>query len=113
MDSMVITSESKKSWWRHCIGDSVKDIGESVDEVKDTSNPEMDIRPHIFDPVLKQFLLCDSGSMVSAFPPDPGDLPVRNQFLKAANGSRMACFGYKDISIKIGWKPYPSKINKA
>ena len=79
----------------------------------------MDIRPHIFDPVLKQFLLCDSGSMVSAFPPDLGDLPVRNQFLKAVNGSRMACYGYKGhldqnwleaISFQnqqgSGWKSY-------
>ena len=51
--------------------------------------------------------------MVSAFSPDPGDLPVKNQFLKAANGSRMACYGYKDILIKIGRKPYPFKIIKA
>ena len=108
---MVITPSQRNHG--EDIGDSVKDIGESVDEAMDASNPEMDIRPHIFDPVLKQFLLCDSGSMVRAFPPDPGDLPVRNQFLKAANGYRMACYGYKDISIKIGWKPYPSKIIKA
>ena len=62
---------------------------------------------------MRRFLLCDSGSMVSAFPPDPGDLPVKNQFLKAANGSRMACYGYKDISVKIGRKPYKFKIIKA
>ena len=54
-----------------------------------------------------------SWSMVSIFPPDPGDIPVKNQFLKAANGSRMACYGYKDILIKIGRKPYPFKIIKA
>ena len=90
---MVITPSQRNHG--EDIGDSVKDIGESVDEAMDASNPEMDIRPHIFDPVLKQFLLCDSGSMVRAFPPDPGDLPVRNQFLKAVNGSRMACYGYK------------------
>ena len=70
-----------------------------VDEVEEP-DPGVDFRPHIFDPVLKQFLLCDSGSMVSAFPPDPGDVPIKNQYLKAANGSKMACFGYKDISIK-------------
>ena len=90
-----------------------ENTGESVDEVRDSEEKHMDIRPHIFDPVLKQFILCDSGSMVSAFPPDPGDLPVKNQFLKAANGSRMACYGYKDISIKIGRKPYKFKIIKS
>ena len=94
-------------------GQSVEDTGHAVGEVRDSSGPEMDIRPHIWDPVLKQFLLCDSGSQVSAFPPDPGDLPVRNQFLKAANGSRMACYGYKEISVKIGRKPYKFRIIKA
>ena len=82
-------------------------------EVQAVGDLESDIRPHIFDPVLKKFILCDSGSQVSAFPPDPGDKPVSNHFLKAANGSRMACFGYKDITIKIGQKDYPFKIIKA
>ena len=82
-------------------------------EVKAIDDPGVDIRPHIFDPVLQKFILCDSGSQVSAFPPDPGDKPVRNHFLKAANGSRMACFGYKNINIKIGQKDYPFKIIKA
>ena len=79
----------------------------------DHHDKNVDIRPHIWDPVLKQFLLCDSGSQVSAFPPDPGDQPVPGQCLKAANGSRMSCFGYKDITLKIGRKQYDFKIIKA
>ena len=71
-------------------------------EVQAVGDHEVDIRPHIYDPVLEQFILCDSGSQVSAFPPDPGDKPDPKRFLKAANGSRMSCFGYKDINIKIG-----------
>ena len=80
---------------------------------QEASEAGVDIRPHIYDPVLETFLLCDSGSQVSAFPPDPGDVPVKNHFLKAANGSRMACFGYKDISIEIGPKSYKFRIIKA
>ena len=74
---------------------------------------EMDIRPHIFDPVLQMHVLVDSGSQVSAFPPDPGDKPDPKLNLKAANGSRIKGFGFKDISIKIGRKPYHFKIIKA
>ena len=35
----------------------------------------MDIRPHVYDAVLKEYILIDSGGQVSAFPPEPGDLP--------------------------------------
>ena len=44
---------------------------------QEASEAGVDIRPHIYDPVLETFLLCDSGSQVSAFPPDPGDVPVK------------------------------------
>ena len=70
-----------------------------VGEVRSDGQAPVDIRPHIFDPVLKQFLLCDSGSQVSAFPPDPGDQPLKNAFLKAANGSRMDCYGHKEVRV--------------
>ena len=73
----------------------------------------VDFRPHIYDPVMKKFILCDSGSQVGAFPPDPGDKPVPNLFLKAANGTKIVCYGYKDIEIKINRKKYPFKIIKA
>ena len=80
---------------------------------QDPADPKMDIRPHIFDPIKKEFVLCDSGSQVSAFPPDPGDNPNPNLVLKAANGSKMTCYGFKETSIKIGHKSYPFKIIKA
>ena len=66
-----------------------------VSEVSAEDDRHVDIRPHLFDPVLGQSLLCDSGSQVSAFPPEPGEQPLPNVFLKAANGSRMACYGRK------------------
>ena len=84
-----------------------------VNEVQAEADKNVDIRPHLFDPVLGQTLLCDSGSQVSAFPPEPGDQPLPHVFLKAANGSRMACFGKKTVSIKIGRKPYQFEFIKA
>ena len=33
----------------------------------------VDFRPHLYDPGLKELLLCDSGSQITAVPPDPGD----------------------------------------
>ena len=71
-----------------------------VGEIQQDQDPKVDIRPHIFDPVRKQFILCDSGSQVSAFPPDPGDSLDPNLVLKAANGSKMTCYGFKETSIK-------------
>ena len=61
----------------------VCEVGQSPQE------PEMDIRPHVWDPILQKHLLVDSGSQVSAFPPDPGDIPDPKLSLKAANGSKI------------------------
>ena len=51
----------------------------------------MDLRPHVYDAVLKQFILIDSGGQVSAFPPEPGDVPDPKLRLKAANGTKIQC----------------------
>ena len=72
-----------------------------------------DLRPHYFDPVLKVDLLVDSGSQVTAFPPDPGDIEDKKVVLKAANGTRIKTFGFKDVVIKINRKPYPFRAVKA
>ena len=47
----------------------------------------VDIRPHVWDKESSQFLLVDSGSQCTAFPPDPGDREVKGVFLKAVNGN--------------------------
>ena len=80
------------------------------------SDPELvgvDFRPHLLDPKTGQYILCDSGSQVSAWPPEPGDKPVQNITLKAVNGSKIKCFGYKTIEIKLGRKTYEVKVIKA
>ena len=66
----------------------------------------VDMRPHVYDPDLKQFLLVDSGSMVTAFPPEPGDNVSEDSFLRAVNGSKIRTYGKKKIVVKIGRKTY-------
>ena len=73
----------------------------------------VDLRPHVYDPKLGKFLLVDSGSQCTAFPPDPGDKPVPGSFLRAVNGSRIKCYGEKQIEIKIGRKTYRYTAIKA
>ena len=62
----------------------------------------VDLRPHVYDPVLKSWLLCDSGSQISAIPPEPGDVEDKKTFLKAVNGTKIKCYGTKEVDIKIG-----------
>ena len=74
---------------------------------------QVDLRPHIWDATLKQYLLVDSGSQVTAVKPDPGDIPIPGKFLKAVNGSKIKCYGQKEIKVKIGRKGYPFLAIKA
>ena len=73
----------------------------------------VDLRPHLLDPASKLHLLVDSGSQVSAWPPDPGDVPVQGMNLKAVNGSKIQCYGHKEVEIKIGRKAYKFRVIKA
>ena len=72
----------------------------------------VDLRPHVFDDASRQHILLDSGSQVSAYPPEPGD-QESGTFLKAVNGSKIKCFGTKQITIKIGRKEYHHEVIKA
>ena len=58
-------------------------------------------------------ILCDSGSQVSAFPPEPGDQPIKNRFLKAANGTKIKCYGTKEVVIKLNRKQIKYNVIKA
>ena len=73
----------------------------------------VDFRPHLYEPSLKRHLLVDSGSQVCAMPPEPGDKPLKGVFLKAANGTKIVCYGRKKFSIKIGRKSYDFMAYKA
>ena len=72
-----------------------------------------DLRPHYFDPIMKMDLMIDSGSQVTAFPPEPGDVEDSNVMLKAVNGTNIKTFGFKDITVKINRKPYSFRAIKA
>ena len=70
----------------------------------------VDMRPHLFNAQLGGHLLLDSGSSVSAWPPEPGDKIDPKTQLKAVNGSRLKCYGFKTVDIKIGRKTYSHQV---
>ena len=72
-------------------------------------NLSWDMRPHVMDGNSGQYILLDSGAQVSACPPDPGDPIDPSIALKAVNGSRLNCYGYKTLDIKINRKTYSMK----
>ena len=73
----------------------------------------VDLRPHVYDGVLKKWCLLDTGSQCTAWPPDPGDKVQPEIKLKAVNGSNIDCYGFKDIVIRLGRKEYRFKAIKA
>ena len=73
----------------------------------------VDFRPHLFDNDSKKFVLVDSGSQVCAFPPEPGDRVVPGIVLKAANGSKIKCYGRQERVIRINRKEYRFMAYKA
>ena len=66
----------------------------------------VDMRPHLYDKISGQYLLLDSGAQISACPPDPGDSEDPSMTLRAANGSKMKCYGTKRLSVRINRKEY-------
>ena len=73
----------------------------------------LDNRPHFFDKKLQQALLVDSGSAVTVWPPEPGDEVDPSMRLKAVNGSRLNCYGFKQVEIQLGRKTLHFKAIKA
>ena len=76
------------------------------------SDEDLDIRPYLFDGLSKRHVLLDSGSQVCAWPPDPGDRVDPAMKLKAVNGSKLHCYGYKEIEVQINRKKYPVRVIK-
>ena len=73
----------------------------------------VDMRPHLFEQNRQEMILVDSGSQVSTFPPEPGDTVDPNMSLRAVNGTKINCYGYKEVFIKINRKSYPIKVIKS
>ena len=81
-------------------------------EAANMSGQDWDMRPHLLDKNTNSYVLLDSGAAVSAYPPDPGDKVDPSVVLKAVNGTKLKCYGYKDVDIKIGRKTYAIQVVK-
>ena len=81
-------------------------------EAANMSGQDWDMRPHLLDKNTNSYVLLDSGAAVSAYPPDPGDQVDPSVVLKAVNGTKLKCYGYKDVDIKIGRKTYAIQVVK-
>ena len=110
---MLVQEEGEKFGTKDFESGSVPQQSNNGKRVESTEGVDEDLRPHYNDPVLKQSRLVDSGSQVTAFPPEPGDIEDKSVQLRAVNGSKIKTFGHKIISIKIGRKTYPFKAIKA
>ena len=81
-------------------------------EAEKMKGVDWDMRPHVFDKQTNSYLLLDTGAQCSAFPPDPGDKPDPKLALKAVNGSRMKCYGFKEVEVQVNRKTYRIKVIK-
>ena len=66
----------------------------------------LDARPRFLEGLTKQYCLVDSGSAITAVAPLPGDTVKPELALIAANGTRIECYGYRQIDIQINRKKY-------
>ena len=73
----------------------------SAAEALSWESKSVDFRPHLYNPITKEWMLVDSGSQITAWPPDPGDKLDPKVRLRAANNTYMKCYGFKDIKIRI------------
>ena len=67
----------------------------------------LDARPRFVEGLTNQHCLVDSGSAITAVAPIPGDTVKPELALIAANGTRIECYGYRQIEIQINRKKYP------
>ena len=58
-------------------------------EVAAASTDEVDIRPRVWDGVSKSWILVDTGSQVSVFPPSPDDVVQPHLKIETVDGSNM------------------------
>ena len=79
-----------------------KQIRHSVAEIKYDKVSKSDMRPRFLDVVLDLSILLDTGAQISLWPrarfPDAQYDPSRQ--LQAVNGSRMATYGQRSITIR-------------
>ena len=86
-------------------------IGENCDPVKATTR-KTDIRPWLWDPVLKRHILIDTGAAISVIPKEmyPNAKVDKKVVLKAVNQQKLTTYGQVNIQIKIGRKSYNHEV---
>ena len=72
-----------------------------------------DLRPFLKDAVTGREYLFDTGSQVTAIPPQAGDVPDPSVQLDAVNGTSLRTYGTKEIQIKVGRHTYSYVALKA
>ena len=56
--------------------------------------------------------MVESGSQITAWAPDPGDKLDPKMRLRAANNTFMKCYGFKEVTVRIGRKEYKFRAIK-
>ena len=66
-----------------------------------TLDPDVDIRPRIWDAEAKSWTLLDTGSQASVLKPNQSDKVDPSILLETVNGQGMKCYGKRSHSIRI------------
>ena len=85
--------------------------GEKWDPIAATTQ-KTDIRPWLWDPVLKMHILIDTGAAISVIPKQmyPNAKLDQRVVLRAVNQQKLTTYGQDNIRIKIGRKSYNHKV---
>ena len=67
---------------------------------------EEDVRPKLYDKITNTWTLCDSGSVVTCIPRQPGDVMDHSIKLRSVNGGSIPTFGSEEIVVRLGRKEY-------
>ena len=78
----------------------------TLDAVGWSFKGNVDVRPRLVDKSTGQSRLIDSGAQITATVRGPEDKPDHSFTLVAVNGSNIPTYGIREITVKIGRKPY-------
>ena len=75
-----------------------------IDKVEANKAAADDERPHVYDFTTKSWYLVDSGAAVSIVPRKwfPRTTPDTGRALQAVNGTRIATYGVKNLTLRFG-----------
>ena len=73
-------------------------------------NEDVDVRPRFFDHLSGLWVLLDTGAQACCLPKGPGDVVDPTLALETVDGSRMPCYGKKDMEFRMGRKTYKMPV---